>query len=122
MTRAEASLDGRSCRSLPAGSGFPNRGDVHNIPVPAESDPPAALLGPACLQVGKLACFSVLSLPFVTRKRDKPLRSRCRPRIRQLFGRWKIFLNLPRLKSPCETIPPSPRKGHIGSGLPPSRT
>src|SRR4029077_20002332 len=100
MTHAAASLDGRSCRSSPAGSGFLSRGGAHNIPVPAESDPPAALLGPACLQVGKLACVSVLSLPFVTRKRDTPLHSRCRPRIRQSFGHWRIFLSLPRLRSP----------------------
>src|SRR4029453_13101096 len=55
MTHAAASLDGRSCRSLPAGSGFLSRGGAHNIPVSAESDQPAALLGPACLQGGKLA-------------------------------------------------------------------
>src|SRR4029077_3687277 len=101
MTHAAAGLDGRWCRSLPSGSGFLSRGGAHNIPVPAESNPPAALLGPACLPVGKLACVSVLFLPFVTRKRDTPLHSRCRLHIRQSFGRWRIFLSLPHLRSPC---------------------
>src|SRR6476660_3566305 len=122
MTHAEASLDGRSCRSLPAGSGFLGRGGVHNIPVPAESDQPAALLEPACRQVGKLAFVSVLSLPFVTRKWDTPLHSRCQLHIRQSFGRWKIFRNQPRLRSPCETIPPSRRRGGTAVHLRPDTT
>src|SRR4030095_13869199 len=118
MTHAAASLDGRSCQSLPAGSGFLSRGGAHNIPVPAESDPPAAFLGPACLQVGKLACVSLLPLTSVTRKRDTPLHPRCQRHIRQSFGRWRIFRSQPHLRSPCETIPPSRNRGRIAAGLP----
>src|SRR4029077_11226941 len=122
MIHAAASLDGRSCRNLPAGSGFLNRGGAHNIPVPAESDPPAALWEQACRQVGKLTSVSILSLTSVTRKRDTPLHPRYQLHIRKLFGRWRIFRTQPHLKSPCETIPPGRHKGHLASGLPPSRT
>src|SRR5215472_9580280 len=60
MIRLGASLDGRWCRSLPTGSGLLSPGGAHNILVQVESDPLAAPLEPACLQVGKLACASIL--------------------------------------------------------------
>jgi hypothetical protein len=91
MTHPAASRDGRSCRNLPAGSGFLGRGGAYNIPVPVEPHPPAALLKPVYLQVEKLACVSVLRLPFVSMKQGKALRSRCQSHIQQLFDRLRIF-------------------------------
>ena len=51
MTHPAANLDDRSCRSLLVGSGFLSPDGAHNIPVPNESNPPAALLELVCLQL-----------------------------------------------------------------------
>src|SRR5215469_7139440 len=62
MSLGTASLDVHWCRSLQAGSGFLSRDNVHNIRVQDDSDPPVALLEPACLREQKLAPVSIL--PF----------------------------------------------------------
>src|SRR5512132_4587315 len=62
MIRSAASLAVHWCRSLPADSDFPSRGDARNTRVQGDSDLSAALLEPACPQVGKLACRSILLL------------------------------------------------------------
>src|SRR2546423_1331287 len=62
MTRLAVNLDVRWFRSLPARSCSPGRDDAHNTPVQVDSDLSAALLEPACQQVGKLAFMSILPL------------------------------------------------------------
>src|SRR4030095_2442506 len=62
MIRLVATHDVRWSRSLPADSGFLSRGDARNTRVQVEWDLLAALLEPACPQVGKLACISILLL------------------------------------------------------------
>src|SRR6266436_2903471 len=122
MIRLAASPDVRWCRSLPAGSDFPSRGDVRNTRVQVDSDRPAALLEPACPRVEKLACVSILPLTVATRKLGKALHSKCRSHIQQSFGRWRIFRSQPHLRSLCETNPPSRRRGRVAAGLLPDTT
>src|SRR5678815_5643658 len=62
MIRLAATHDVRWSRSLPTDSDFPSRGDARNTRVQGDSDLSAALLEPACPQVGKLACGSILLL------------------------------------------------------------
>src|SRR5512132_3693472 len=56
MIRLAATHDVRWSRSLPTDSDFPSRGDARDTRVQGDSDLLAALLEPACPQVGKLAC------------------------------------------------------------------
>src|SRR4029453_1288343 len=60
--------------------------------------------------------------PVATRKRGTPLHSKCRSHIPQSFCRSKIFRSQPHLGSPCETIPPSRRRGRTAAHLPPDTT
>src|SRR6476619_5098847 len=61
-------------------------------------------------------------LAVAIRRRDMLLHPRCRLHILQSFGRWRIFLNLPHLRSPYQTMRLDRRKGDTVSRPPPSRT
>src|SRR6476620_5102610 len=62
MIHLAVSLDVRSYRNLPTGSGFPSRGGVRNIHVQADWDRSVTLLELACPQVEKLARVLILLL------------------------------------------------------------
>src|SRR6516162_7469086 len=62
MIRLAASLDVRSCRSLPTGSDFLSRGGAHSIRVQADRDRSVTLSELACPQVEKLTRVLILLL------------------------------------------------------------
>ena len=57
------------------------------LPFKPSSDPPAALLGPACLQVGKLPCISILSLTIRLLGNGARL---CIPNVGCIFGNRSV--------------------------------